>query len=128
MLLQGGLTLWMLVDAHRRGAETYWWFVILIFQPLGPWLYFFIVKAGDFQGFKGWSWQRRPSLDELRYQASHAPTLASHLALAERLVEARQHVEAVTHLESALAREPEHCQVLYLLAVCHTEQGHPERE
>lgn len=128
ILLQVGLTLWMLVDAHRRGAETYWWFVILFFWPLGPWLYLFIVKAADFQGPKGWSWlQRRASLEELRYQAGHAPTLASHLALAERLVEAREHAEAVTYLESALTREPEHCQVLYLLAVCHTEQGHPEK-
>lgn len=125
--LQAALTIWMLVDAHRRGAEMYWWWIILILQPFGPWAYFVIVKAADFQGFKGWTWQRRPSLDELRYQANHAPTLTSHLALAERLVERGEHAEALSHLESALTREPEHCQVLYLLAVCHVEQGLPDK-
>lgn len=126
--LQVGLTIWMVVDAQRRGAENYWWWVILIIQPFGAWAYFFAVKINDFTGAGSWSWlQRRTSLEELRYQAGHAPTLASHLALAERLVERGEYAEAVSYLESAMAREPEHCQVLYLLAVCHGEQGRAEK-
>lgn len=124
--LQIALTIWLLIDAHRRGAEAYWFWLILLLQPFGAWLYFFTVKLGDFHGMRGW-FQRRVSLEELRYQANHTPTLASHLALAERLVEIHEYEEAVPYLESALAREPDHCQVLYLLAVCRTEQTQTEK-
>ena len=39
-LLQAALTIWMLVDAHRRGVEFFWFWVILFFQPFGAWVYF----------------------------------------------------------------------------------------
>lgn len=139
-LLQGAFTVWMLIDAYRRPAEQFWLWVILIFQPLGSWGYFVCVKMHDFTGGGrasgwqtsggGWSlpfFNRRPSIEELRYQAEHVPTLANSLALAERLVERNEHEEALPHLESALAREPDHCQVLFLVAVCHAELNRPEK-
>jgi hypothetical protein len=135
-LVQAALTVWMMIDAYRRGAEQFWFFIILFFQPLGAWAYFFAVKMGDFTGGgRGWSnsgggwslFNRRPSLDELRYQAEHVPTLSNHLALAERLVERNEHEAAIPHLEAALAKEPDHCQVLFLFAVCHAELNHPEK-
>src|SRR4051812_4409702 len=99
-LLQTAFTVWMFIDAYRRSAEQFWLWVIFIFQPIGPWAYFFAVKLGDFTGgssSRGWQnagggwnlpfFNRRPSLEELRYQAEHVPTLANSLALAERLVE-----------------------------------------
>lgn len=127
-LVQTGLTLWMLIDSYRRGAEGYWFWIILWLQPLGAWVYFFAVKIRDFRG--GLSWpvlERRPSLSELRYRVEQTPTLASHLALAERLREAGQCAEAVPHFEAALAREPDHCQVLFGLASCFISQGEPGR-
>lgn len=125
-LAQSGFTIWMLVDANRRRAEQYWFWVILFFQPLGSWAYFLTHKLGDFSVAGGWSlFHRRPSLDELRYQVQQTPTLTSYLALAERLVETGEHEEAAKYLELALAREPDHCQVLYLLAVSHAELGRP---
>jgi hypothetical protein len=129
-LAQLAFTVWMLVDCYRRGADTFWFFVIFLFQPVGPWVYFFAVKGADWSGSRGWSlsslFQRRPSLEELRYRAEQTPTLASRLALAERLMERGEHAEAIPYLKAALALEPEHCHVLYLLAVCHAEHGHPE--
>lgn len=125
-LPQAALTIWMLADAGRRGAEWFWFWVILFFQPIGPWAYFFAVKARDFRDPRGWlQFQRAPSLDELRYQVDTVPTLASHLALAQRLIELGRPAEALPHLEQARAREPDHSQVLYGLAVCHADLGAP---
>ena len=138
-LVQMAFTIWMLVDAYRRPAEQFWYWVIFLFQPIGPWAYFFAVKLSDFTsgGNRGWQhpgggwslpfFNRRPSIEELRYQAEHVPTLANSLALAERLVERNEHAEALPHLESALKREPDHCGVLFLYAVCHAELGRPEK-
>ncbi len=69
---------------------------------------------------------RKPSLEELRYRAEQTPTLATHLALAEGLIERGRHNDAIAPLEEARKVEAEHCQVLYYLALCQTEQGHPE--
>ena len=87
---------WMLYDAYQRRADTIWFFVILFVFPVGPWIYFFAVKLGDFGGglHFGNLFARRVSLDELRYQAEHVPTLTSHLALAERLIELHQAIAA----------------------------------
>jgi hypothetical protein len=128
-LAQAALTLWMLVDAYRRGADSVWFWVILFFPVLGAWVYFFAVKAGDFRGLAGGQplFQRRVSTEELRYQAEKVPTLANHLALAQRLIERHDHADALPHLEAALAREPDHCQVLYGLAVCYRELGQPSK-
>ena len=46
-MLQGAFTIWMLVDTRQRGQDHIWFWVILWFQPLGPWAYFFAVKLGS---------------------------------------------------------------------------------
>ena len=71
--------------------------------------------------------QRRASLNELRYRAEQVPTLANHLALAERLIELKDYAGALPQLEAAQKREAEHGQVLYLLALCHAHDGRPEQ-
>jgi phosphoglycerol transferase MdoB-like AlkP superfamily enzyme len=50
-LLQTAFMVWMLVDAYRRGAEWFWFFVILFVPAVGSWVYFFAVKlpSGDFR-------------------------------------------------------------------------------
>jgi hypothetical protein len=125
--LQVALTIWMLIDAQRRGADYFWFWIILLFFPIGPWLYFFAVKIGDFRGTGGWpAFQRRPSVDELHYRAEKVPTLANHLTLAQRLIEQHDIEQALPHLQAALAMEPDHCQVLFGLAQCADEQGQPQ--
>jgi hypothetical protein len=127
-LLQGALTVWMLVDANRRRVEQYWFWLILFLQPFGPWAYFIVYKAGDLRGssarFAG-MFQRPPSLDELRHRAKQSPTVASRLDLAERLVGTGGFAEAVPHLEAVLAREPEHNRAQFLLAQARRGLGKP---
>jgi hypothetical protein len=127
-LLQTAFMIWMLVDAYRRGAESYWYFVIFFVPVAGAWVYFFVVKvqAGDFSNLRfGGLVRRGPPLDHLRYLAEQTPTLTNHLNLAQRLIEISQHAEAVPHLEAVLKTEPDHCMALYSLAVCHHELGRP---
>jgi hypothetical protein len=132
-LLQGLLTVWLLVDCRNRGQDQMWFWVILWFQPLGAWAYFVAVKLPQLRGHSagpglpglGTLFQRRASLDELRYKAEHIPTLANRLALAQRLIEKGQYEEAVPPLREALKTEPDHGQILYSLALCHVRAGRP---
>jgi hypothetical protein len=126
--LQAALTIWMLVDAHRRGVEFFWFWVILFFQPFGAWVYFFVHKLKDFQAGSGQLSQlfhRKASLAELRYQVEQTPTAAARLELGQRLVESGDFSEALPHLEAVLQRESEHCQCLFLVAQCHRGLGRP---
>jgi hypothetical protein len=127
-LAQVGFTIWMLVDAYRRSAEWFWFWIILLLQPIGAWVYFFLFKARDLAGLKvPMVFQRRISLDELRYRVEQTPTLANHAALAERLMERGEFEEAIPHLEKALAMEPDHCQILYSLTVCYRATGQTDK-
>src|SRR3954447_24282 len=91
--VQTAFMIWMLVDAYRRHAESFWFWVILFLPGLGAWVYFFAIKIHDFHrgeagGFSlGALFQRPPSLEELRYRAEQMPTLVNHLTLAQRLIE-----------------------------------------
>jgi hypothetical protein len=126
-LAQTAFMVWMLIDAYRRRAETFWFWVILFLPGLGSWVYFFAVVLRDFRGPNlGGLFQRPASLEELRYRAEHLPTLVSHLELAERLIELGHHAEALPHLQAAQKMEPEHPRPLFALALCHKEQGHAD--
>ena len=125
-LAQTAFMVWMLIDAYRRRAEGYWFWVILILPGLGAWAYFFAVKLRDFRGPSlAGLFQRPASLEELRYRAEHLPTLVSHLELAERLIEKGAPAEAEPHLRAALKMEPEHPRPTYALALCHKELSRP---
>src|SRR5438105_914761 len=89
-LLQLGFIVWMVVDAYHRHAEPFWYWVILLFQPLGAWIYFFAVKFRTLRlpgARPGVVRERELSFDELRYRVERTPTVANRLALAERLME-----------------------------------------
>ncbi len=126
--LQTAFMIWMLVDVYRRGAEVYWYFIILFLPVVGAWVYFFAVKlpSGDFRNLNvGGLVRRGPPLEHLRYLADQTPTLMNHLNLAQRLIEIGQHAEAVPHLEAVLKTEPDHGMALYSLATCLRELGRP---
>jgi hypothetical protein len=126
-LAQTAFMIWMLVDAYRRQVDYFWYWIILFIPGIGSWAYFFVVKAGDFRGLSlGSLFQRRTSLEELRFRATETPTLANNLELAQRLVERGEHAEAIPYLEAVLKWEPDHPAALYSLAVCQKEQGVPE--
>jgi hypothetical protein len=129
-LLQLAFTIWMMVDAYQRSAETYWYWVIFFFQPIGAWAYFFVVKLRTMRwpGTRlGRGGQRSLSLDQLRYVVGRAPTVANRIALAERLTEKGEHAEAIPLLEAVLAIEPDYCVALHALAECRLATGTPEQ-
>jgi hypothetical protein len=124
------MTIWMLVDALRRGVDWIWFLIIAFFQPIGPWVYFFAVKFRElrmprFGGSGIIRDRRRLSLDELRYHAERTPTVANRLALAERLMDKGQHREAIPPLEAILKMEAGYCTALHDLALCHLACGEP---
>jgi hypothetical protein len=125
-LLQTAFMVWMLVDAYRRGAEWFWFFVILFVPAVGSWVYFFAVKlpSGDFRNVNvGGLVRRGPPLDHLRYLAEQTPTPANHLNLAQRLMDMRDFAEALPHLQAVLKWEPDHGMALYCLASCYHGLG-----
>jgi hypothetical protein len=129
-LLQLGFTIWMMVDAYRRGAEQMWFWIILFFQPVGAWVYFFAVWLRSFRlpglpSRGGVTWERKLSLDELRYRVERSPTVANRLALAQRLMDRGMHENAIPHLEAILQVEPGYCQALHALAECRLATGEP---
>jgi hypothetical protein len=129
-MVQLAFTVWMMVDAYQRRVETFWYWVIFFFQPVGAWVYFFAVKLRTLRlpGLRtGISWQRKLSLDELRYRVERTPTLANRFALAERLMEKGAHAEAIPQLEAVLAIEPDYCAALHALAACQLATGAAEQ-
>jgi hypothetical protein len=128
-LLQLAFMIWMLVDCARRGTDYYWFWIILFVPGIGAWIYFFVVKIHDFRNpdnVTRWPFKRRASMHELRYRVERSPTTVNQLEVAQRLIENDEPAEAVPHLQSILSREPEYCQALYWLAVCHSRMGQPD--
>lgn len=130
-LLQLAFTIWMMVDAYHRGVEVYWYWIILFFQPIGAWVYFFAVKLPTFRRRSTVRWnfsgQGRQSLDQLRYAVARAPTIANRIALAQRLMEKGEHGEAIPLLETVHAVEPDFLLVLHALAECRLATNHAEQ-
>jgi hypothetical protein len=127
-LAQAALTIWMLIDASRRDVNPFWFWIILAFQPVGAWAYFFLYKVKDFSQGSGWLvnlFTRRASLEELRYRVEHAPTVLGHLDLAERLIETKEYEEAEPHFKAVLSRETEHGVALFGLAECFRHTARP---
>jgi hypothetical protein len=92
--LQSAFSLWMLVDAARRGAGYVWYMIIMM--PFGEVAYFFAVKIHDpeFAAFRRNAFSKPPSLDQLGFNAEHAPSFENRLMLAQGLHDNGRHVEA----------------------------------
>ena len=60
LILSYAFSIWMVVDAFKRGSEHYWYLIILF--PFGEWVYFFLVKIHDFTG----AWSRSESTVKCR--------------------------------------------------------------
>src|SRR6266446_3391491 len=128
-VIQALFTLWMLVDLFRTGGDQKWYWIILIVPMLAPVAYFIIELLPRWRGsgMDIGSWFHRPAaLEELRFRAEQSPTLATHLALAQRLIQLEAFADAVPHLEAAAKREPDHGQVLYSMALCRLRLGQPD--
>ena len=126
-VLQVAFTIWMAVEAARSG-NSYWIWIIIVFQPIGPWIFFFVemrerVFGRLFVRLPAMShlFERKTPLDQLEYHAQQSPTVANQVALAERLVELGRFQDAVVPLEAALKREPDFAPATFKLARCRYE-------
>lgn len=117
--LQSAFSLWMLVDAIRRGSAYYWYPVILM--PFGEVVYFFTVKIYDpeflwlrtaFQGLT----TKKPTLDQLRYRSEQSPCYENQVALAAALHDGKQYHEACGLFGSVLRSNGDSSEALFGLA------------
>jgi hypothetical protein len=114
----------MTFDAIRRGAELYWYFIILI-VPFGAVIYFAFVKIRDYD----LSWLPRrathPDVAGLRQRAEAVPTPENTLALAEALEERAKYTEAAACYQRVLAESASDPRALHGLARCRLSENQP---
>lgn len=129
LLLETAFSLWMVVDAIRRGAAYYWYPVIMM--PFGEWVYFFKVKIHDPE--LEWARDlytrlttRKVTIEELRYQAEHSPSFASKTTLAKALYDRGVYREAADLFAEAIALDGDSRDALYGLALSHAALGEHE--
>lgn len=124
-LLQSAFSLWMLVDAIRRGSERYWFLIIML--PFGEWAYFFRVKIHDpeFSWLKD-SYRRlttkKLSIDDLRYRLQTTPSFNNRVILAQALFDAGRYDEALPLFAEAVEMDAHSCEARYGLARCYVEK------
>jgi hypothetical protein len=110
---------WMIVDAIRRRAELYWFIVLIL--PFGSLIYFFAVKARDYNfarlgGSASPKKLRVSALSELERRAEETPSVANKLALADALEAHERYAEASELYRDVLQRHPEDKQALHGLS------------
>jgi hypothetical protein len=120
-LFDSAFSLWMLVDAiGRPGVRRYWYWVILL--PFGEWVYFFKFKIHDPE----LAWlkapfrsllEEPPSIEELRFRAEQAPSLANKVALAQALHDTERFAEAAREFEEVLEHDESSRDALYGLGL-----------
>jgi hypothetical protein len=127
---QLAFTVGMLIHAYRSGVEAFWYFIIFFLQPVGAWVYFFLVFLKTLRlpssGVSAPVWQRKLSLAELQFRADRTPTVNNRLALAEALMEKHRHNEAIPLLQAILESDHIHCQAMHDLALCHLAVNQPK--
>ncbi len=117
--LDAFFSLWMLVDAARRGASYYWYPIILL--PFGEWAYFFMVKVHDptFEPIRRTLTRlttKSVTVEQLRLRLRQAPSFANRLMLAQALHDQGDHTGAVEHFEMALQLDATSLDARYGLA------------
>lgn len=122
-LLETAFSVWMLMDAARRRADAYWFFVILM--PFGELVYFFAVKMRDpgMQQLSRRLFQGRVGLDELVHLAQTTPSMHNRLQLAQGLYDHRRFSEARAAFELVLGMDEENKDALYGLGLACAAAG-----
>ncbi len=100
-------SIWMAVDCWRRGAEWYWFWIILVFQPLGGIVYFFVNYWKGSQLERG-LWRRLTAGSRIRdakARAHHLDTSATFEELGDLYSGAEKWPEADEAYRQALQRD-----------------------
>jgi hypothetical protein len=109
-LLGTFLTVWMAVDAVRRGRSFYWLWIMILFNPLGAVIYFF-AEYLDGSPLARWTRQALPGVTAADLRRAEADVnrldnAATWLAYATALRARGQHAKAVEAAQKAVDRAP----------------------
>lgn len=127
MLLGTGFTVWMAVDAVRRGQAAGWLWIILVFPVVGATVYFFSEYVDD--PFRSWGGQgRRVTADDLRRAEADVQRLdnaSTWLTYASALRARRDFPRAVEAARRSVERDPSNIDAQYELAQALIGAGRP---
>jgi hypothetical protein len=119
--LISGFTLWMAIEAVRRGQAGSWLWIILMFPPIGGAIYFFTEVSPGFRlGGWGGSGPRRASGEDVRraeLEARRLGTAGAWSHLAAQLISRREFTKAVEAAQKAFERDAKSRDVRYELGV-----------
>lgn len=120
--LQTAFSLFMLYDAVSRGAERYWWIIVMV--PFGEWVYFFAVYVNtpQFNSLFGSLFKAEPNLEDLRYEAQQCPSFNNRFRYAEMLQKNGKTEEAVNLYKELQNMDSDNLDILYNMAMCQIEQ------
>lgn len=116
-ILYVGFLIWMLWYCWNHDPDrNIWLWVMIIFQGVGPAVYFFVrflptVRGGEAPWGK-WL-KRRRNLTQLESAAAQIGNPHHHIQLADALRELGRDAQAREHFALALAREPENLAALW---------------
>jgi hypothetical protein len=125
-ILQTAFSIWMVVDAIRRGASQYWWLIIMV--PFGEVAYFIAIVLPDLRrnGTLKRLFTRPPTLAQLEQAFEETPSHHNRLLLARALHDDGQFPEAGVLFEGALAVDALDRDALYGFAQCAFTEGEVE--
>lgn len=122
-ILSLAFSVWMFVDAYRRGVEWWWLLLIFLFQPLGGIAYFIIHKLPELRlpsraeaPSLGAAEPRSEPLPLLRRRAELTPSVANLSALGAALEKQGEYAEAIEVFRDVLRRDPRDRAALHGLA------------
>ena len=123
------LTVWMAVDAVRRGRAQYWLWIMILFNPLGAVVYFF-AEYLDGSPLSRWTGQHLPKVTaaDLRQAEADVHRLdnaATWLAYATALRARKEHHKAVEAAQRAVDRDPTSVDAQYELALALVDAKRP---
>lgn len=115
-LVPMAFTIWMAVEAVRRGHAWPWLLIVLFFGPLGAAVYFFAVYLGEaFPRRVAARWAPRVDLDHLGAQARRLDKSELWVDYARGLREKKRFAQAAEAARQAVERDPKNLQGRYEL-------------
>jgi hypothetical protein len=123
LALQTAFSLWMLVDAIKRGSEYYWWIIIMV--PFGEWVYFFAVylDSSEYRMLKKRLLSRSPGITQLEYNARTSPSVNNKLLLAQGLHDKNKYTESCRLFGEVLGMDKHNKEALHGLGLCLAKLG-----
>lgn len=126
-LVGTAFTVFMAVDAVRRGRSGTWLWILLVFNPIGAIVYFFSEYDGGMLRWRG-QHLRKVTAADLRHAEAEVHRLgnsANWLLYASALRARRQYPKAVEAAQNSVERDPRNVDAQYELALALFDAGRP---